>query len=252
MPALLGISPGAATFGVVALALALFALVERWERRGSTHASGGAPAASPHGRLLRRLGVGALALGVLAFVAGRPEPDASGLVDVARLAREVEREEDHVTAIELARWIREKHAGLRIVDLRDADAFDAYHIPGAEQVSVSALPRVRFDESETVVLYSEGGAHAAQGWFFVRAAGHERVYFLREGLYEWMRDIMEPTLPPDADSASLAAWPEVSALSRWFGGMPRIGEPSAVPDEAIRAPAEGASEAVRRVRRRGC
>jgi hypothetical protein len=105
-----------------------------------------------------------------------------------------------------------------------------------------------------VVLYSEGGAHAAQGWFLLRARGHERVFFLREGLYEWMRDVMEPTLPPDADSATRAAWPEVAALSRWFGGTPRAGERSAIPEEAISVPTQpdDSRAAVARVRRRGC
>ena len=247
LPALLGVPAGAATFGVVAAALALFALVERLERR--RRESEGARR-SP---FARGLGIAALSAGALALAAGRAEPDARGRVDVERLAREVEREEDHVTALELARWIRERHPGLRVVDVRDAESYDAFHIPGAVRLGLEALARAPFAEEETVVLYSEGGAHAAQGWFLVRARGHERVFFLREGLYEWMRDVMEPALPADADSAARAAWPEVAALSRWFGGMPRIGERSAIPDEAIAAPARADSRAaVARVRRRGC
>jgi 3-mercaptopyruvate sulfurtransferase SseA len=42
------------------------------------------------------------------------------------------------------------------------------------------------------VLVSDGGAHAAQGWVFLRALGIAHVYFLRGGLGEWLDDVMNP------------------------------------------------------------
>ena len=196
----------------------------------------------------------ALGLGIAAAFAGAPEPAAGSLASRRLLADEITREADHVTALELAAWIRERRPRLRVIDVRPDSEYAAYHVPTAERMTLTQVAEAPFVAGETVVLYSEGGAHAAQAWFLLRARGHERVFFLREGLYEWMRDVMEPTLSADADSAARAAWPEVAALSRWFGGVPRAGERSAVPDEAIAVPSRGAESraAVARVRRRGC
>ena len=205
-------------------------------------------------RLLARA---AAALALLALAAGEPRR-AAGTVDVDRLARIVEREEDHVTALELARWIRERKPGLRVVDVRGAGDFAAYHLPLAENLALTALPYAGFRADETVVLYSEGGTHAAQGWFFLRARGLEHVYFLRGGLYEWLTEVMNPTLPPDATARQRAAFDSSAALVRYFGGVPRTGGTAPAPDDAAaelpsRAPSGGGTAAaVRRVRQRGC
>ncbi|MDB4949204.1 MAG: rhodanese-like protein [Gemmatimonadetes bacterium] len=213
-----------------------------------------------------RLLAGASAvLGLLALVAGVSDRRAHGTVDVDRLARTVQAEEDHVTALELARWIKERKPGLRVVDVRTADEFAAFHVPTAERLSLPQVVRARFRPDETVVLYSEGGTHAAQGWFFLRAQGLEHVYFLRGGLYEWLQDIEKPVLREDASAAQRAAWSEQAALSRYFGGSPRVGGsesaedegsggPAAAPIPGIRAPDAGGAtaNAVRRTRAGGC
>ncbi len=187
-------------------------------------------------RLHRILAAIALGLGSLAVVAGSPRRETNARIDVEQLARIVESEDDHVTALELAEWIREGRSDLRIVDVRDSASYESYHLPRAERVELRELSRARFGESETIVLYSDGGAHAAQGWVFLRALGFERVYFLRGGLHEWLDDVMNPVLSEAiADSARDD---RVSEISRYFGGVPR---------SSASVPA-GATP----VRRRGC
>jgi rhodanese-related sulfurtransferase len=164
-------------------------------------------------------------------------------VDAAKLAAEIEHEDDHVTALELAQWIRDRKPGLRVLDVRSDSEFTAYHIPSAERMPITALASLAPSGDETLVLYSEGGAHAAQGWVLLRANGHRNVYFLRGGLLDWMEDVMSPMLPTDTSRA------RVAALSRYFGGVPRTGvAPLPTPTE----PAPTASSAVARLRRRGC
>jgi rhodanese-related sulfurtransferase len=162
---------------------------------------------------------------------------------VRALATEIEREDDHVTALELAQWIRDRKAGLRVLDVRSASEFAAYHIPSAEWMPLTALASLPASDGETLVLYSEGGAHAAQGWVLLRANGHRHVYFLRGGLLDWMEDVMSPALPADTSRA------RVAALSRYFGGAPRTG---VAPLPAAAGPAATAASVVARVRRRGC
>ena len=190
-------------------------------------------------RIRRALAVVAACGGVLAAFAGNPWPQHPelaiggrplGAEVAAELAAEVIDEKDHVTALELAQWVKERKPGLRVLDLRTPAEFDEYHVPGATMIRLDTLVSTRFAPSETLVLVSDGGAHAAQGWVLLRAAGASNVYFLRGGIGEWIDDVMNPVNAP----------PDVAALSRYFGGVPRKGE----------GPAQRNS--VNEMKRRGC
>jgi rhodanese-related sulfurtransferase len=199
----------------------------------------------------RWLAGSAAVAGALAPLAGSPyrrvvEPrtaaSARGAIDVAELARLVADQDDHVSAVELAAWIRAGKPRLRVVDVRSPSEFHAYHIPGAENVPIESLAAVPIPSNDTVVLYSEIGVHGAQAWVFLRALGHRRVFFLRNGLHEWLDDVMSPTIAEDAPAEAQAAFARVAELSRWFGGMPRTrtGHAAATSEDALRT------------RRRGC
>jgi rhodanese-related sulfurtransferase/uncharacterized membrane protein YedE/YeeE len=216
LPDLLHVPYGVVVFAIVVMALFAFVGLRRL-------AATGEPSPGMH----RALGSAAIVLGALAAFAGSPYreslPDKQ--LNVQQLASEVTREEDHVTAIELATWIKDRKPGLRVLDLRPETEFDEYHIPRAENVTFDALLRPRYASTDTLVLISDGGAHAAQGWVFLRALGHQHVYFLRGGLGEWLDDVMNPAKP--------------TALTRYFGGVPRSGE-------------DAQPNTVTNMRRRGC
>jgi rhodanese-related sulfurtransferase len=178
----------------------------------------------------------ALVLGVAAAFAGTPDRSRNARLDVESLARAVEHEDDHVTAIELAEWIRERRPGLRVVDIRSSAEFDALHIPTAERIALSELSKTPFRRDETIVLYSEGGAHAGQGWVFLRALGYTKVYFLRGGLLEWMDEVMNPTMDIRASDSVRKAFARVSDLSRYFGGIPRVGNTTPKPASLVPLP----------------
>ena len=198
----------------------------------------------------------ALALGALAVVAGSPRLQQNARFDVAGLAAAVEQEADHVSAIELARWIKDQRRNLRVIDVRDSASFDAYHIPRAELIDMEDLVRTPFKRDETLVLYSDGGAHAAQAWVFLRALGHRNVYFLRGGLYEWLDEVMSPALSPTPTDSMKSAFETAAEISRYFGGAPRIGDAESsqpsLPVPAHRDEHSATREAVARVRGRGC
>ena len=164
-----------------------------------------------------------------AAFAGSPEPHPGSRASIRALADEIEHESDHVTALELAEWIRQRRPELRVIDVRADSEYAAYHIPTAERIPLTTLVTARFDPRSTVVLYSEGGAHAAQGWVLLRTAGVRNVYFLRGGILDWMEDVMNPLASSD--------------LTRYFGGTART--------NAVPLPA-GATQVVARMRRRSC
>lgn len=126
----------------------------------------------------RVLVVLALVLGLAAAYAGAPRT-----IDVDALAKQVAREEDHVTAAELAQWLKDGKR-VRIINVGESAA----RLPREEVIPIERLTKTHFAPDDTIVLVSEGGAHAAQAWVFLRMLGHRDVYFLRGGAAEWNAD----------------------------------------------------------------
>ncbi|HEX2832757.1 MAG TPA: rhodanese-like domain-containing protein [Thermoanaerobaculia bacterium] len=172
----------------------------------------------------RTLAAIAIIAATLAALVDRPQT-----IDIASLATQIAAEEDHVTALELAAWLRDRKAGLRIIDLRGEKEFREYHLPRAERVAFASITTTRFAKHETLVLISDGGAHAAQAWVLLRAQGQPHVYFLRGGVAEWLDEVMHPATPTE--------------LTRYFGSTPRI-------DEGFES--GDTWSAVAAMRRRGC
>ena len=193
---------------------------------------------------LRILAVLAISLAALAAVAGSPRRNSTSSLDIAALAHEVQTETDHVTAIELARWIRDRKPNLRIIDIRDSAEFEQYHVPEAERLPIEEVVNTPLKPGETIVLYSGGGAHAAQAWVLLRARGEKNVFFLRGGIAEWLDEVMNARIPSEATEEQRAQADSIAALSRYFGGVPRQVD-SVVPIQSFRA-------MTARVRGRGC
>ena len=72
--------------------------------------------------------------------------------------------------------------------------------------------------------------------------GH-RPRILERGVLGWIDGVVSPVLPAGT-ADERARYRRVAEVSRYFGGMPRVGEPT--------APASDAGEAVRLLTRRGC
>ena len=207
-------------------------------------------------RAERVLAIAAIVAGGLAVVAGAPTRTQRGNVDVDRLAGIVEREEDHVTATELAGWIRDDKAGLRVIDIRPDSEYAEFHIPGATRLALGDIARMPLDSGATYVLYSEGGTHAAQGWFLLKARGVENAFFLRGGLYEWLEQVMTPRV---ASTTPQATRDSIRALTIWFGGKMQVVDSASaatvpsVLDGQLSAPHATETRAeVRKIRRRAC
>jgi len=179
----------------------------------------------------------------------------SGAVDPKTLAAEIEMERDHISALDLAKRIVRGDANLRIFDLRSRPEFEEFHIPGAQQIGIEQLMKDPLPRDADIVLYSEGGAHAAQAWVLVRMRGYRRVHLLREGIYEWHSRVYDPRLAVDAIASERAEFERAAALSRFFGGNPVSGVPRAeVPTGYWTHGSAGGHTPVQSgsIRRRGC
>jgi rhodanese-related sulfurtransferase len=212
----------------------------------------------PHGEALvnvvKSLGVSAIVLGLAAPFAGSPYLSARDGIDVNDIAQVIARGEDHIEPLFLAHWIRDRKPQLRVIDVRRPEEFAEYAIPTAENIPIESLPRASFAANETLVLYSEGGAHAAQAWMLLRAVGHRNVFFIRGGLVDWYLEVMSPVLPSNASNEEKIVFERTAELSRYFGGVPQIGLAApATPLALERGPTVHVNAPrIASIRRRGC
>lgn len=162
-------------------------------------------------------------LGFFALFAGTPYKGNSVTMNVKELGLLVEKTTDHVFVDDLADWIIKGRSDFRLVDVRSAKEFSEYHIPTAENIPVGSLFDGALSRSEKIILYSEGGIHAAQGWFLMKAQGYANAYILKDGLEEWKDRILFPTLADNATAEEKAGFEKRKAVCAFFGGSPRTG-----------------------------
>ena len=165
----------------------------------------------------------ALALGVLALF-GNPNRGHRVTLDTQELARIVGTEGDHVTPQQLAGWIIEGATDYRLIDLRSPTEFAQYHIPTAENVPVAQLPGYGLARNEKIVLYSQGGIHAAQAWFLLKAEKYAGAYTLFGGLEGWQGEVLHPLAPARPTPREAAAFERAVQVARFFGGAARTAD----------------------------
>mgnify|MGYP001052812926 CR=1 FL=1 len=187
------------------------------------------------------LAAAAVALGVLAPLAGAGE--GPGRPGVAELSRELADGAPLVHAVTVAEWIRARRP-LRIVDVRDTSAFIRFSVPTATNVPPPALQELAVDSGRPILVYDDGEGQAVRAWLLLRRLGHPRVRILERGVLGWIDGVVNPVLPAGSP-AERERYERVARVSRYFGGMPRIGEP---PERADAS----ADDAVRLLSRRGC
>jgi rhodanese-related sulfurtransferase len=171
--------------------------------------------------LQKKLGLTALALGIIAVFAGNPADSAVAKINTKELALIVHNEVDHINSETLAKWIIEGRADYRLIDLNDEKSFNEYHIPTAENIQITELPGSELLRNEKIILYSDGGIHSAQAWMLLKAKQFRSVYMLFGGLEEWKEKILFPSLPDNASLQDSIHFNKIAEISKFFGGQPQ-------------------------------
>ena len=190
--------------------------------------------------LNQRLAALAIVLGVVA-IGATPSRGERVSVDSRRMAMLVASGSDRVSPRTLADWIIQGRADFRLVDLRSPESFAAgISIPGAENVPVATLLDAGFSRDETIVLVGDDDVTVAQAWFLLEAAGYRGASVVDGGLRAWRDQVVYPRV----DGADPTLRAKLEAVSARFGGAPRTGAGSDLPDAAPAATAALASPVV--------
>jgi 3-mercaptopyruvate sulfurtransferase SseA len=121
--------------------------------------------------------------------------------------------------------------------VRDEKAFAEYHIPTAENVALATVTDGSLGRTDRIVLYGDGGIHAAQAWMVLKGKGYTRVYTLLEGLDAWKDEVLFPVMPQGPTPEQQAQFERAAQVAKFFGGQPRAAaapgsQPVALPTQA--------------------
>jgi rhodanese-related sulfurtransferase len=192
----------------------------------------------------QRLAALALVLGVGA-IAATPTRQGRVTLSPTELGLIVQRQADQVSAAALADDLVKGDARYRVIDVRDEAAYNAYHLPTAENIPVGALATADLPRNERFLLYGADDVRGAQAWFLLKAEGYPAVYRLRGGLTAWNDDVLRPVLSAATTADQRRENEQRTAVAAFFGGTPRAAStesgstgPAAVPMAAAVPAAE--------------
>jgi len=122
---------------------------------------------------------------------------------------------DHMEPEELADRLMAGEPGILVVDIRPKQEYQAFHIRGAVNVELPALPDylAPYKNRGLIVLYSNGMTHPAQARDSLFRQDFTNVYFLTDGLQGFMARCLKPAslrgepVPPQ-EKIRINAWRE--------------------------------------------
>lgn len=192
--------------------------------------------------------VGLLAAGAAALAGSGSAPGGDG---PAELTPALASGEAFMDPIALANAIRSRQP-LRLLDVRDSSAFIRFSLPTARHAPLAELDHVERTAGEAagegapIVVYDDGGGAAIRAWLLLRRLGHPDVRILQGGALGWVDRVLNPVLPAGTPEER-ARFDSVAQVSRYFGGLPKVGDPKPLDTDPARTEA-----AITLISRRGC
>ena len=167
-----------------------------------------------------KLSVLVMTLAVLGISACTGDAQTDLSTRAASLAQMAAAGDDHVTVQELSDWLIKDRRDFELVDIRETREFDVAHIEGARHIPLAALLSEQALSSlpvgRTIVVYSNGSAHAAQAALLLRLAGREALALLG-GYNYWHAYLNDPEKAgvAEMDAAQRAQY---QAVACYFAG----------------------------------
>jgi rhodanese-related sulfurtransferase len=145
----------------------------------------------------------AVLLGLAIWLLGSPDPRARVRALEPGLDARLAAGEAQLDPGELVELMASTSVRLRLLDLRDENEYNLFHILDAERLPLERLAERRFalelPADAIVVLVSNGEGRAREGWKLLSAQKVPRVYLLQGGIHGWLEAFGHPgrLSPPD-------------------------------------------------------
>lgn len=119
-----------------------------------------------------------------------------------------------------------KDPALLLLDVRPAEAFKSFSIPGSVNLpadsllSATAMEMLKQDAKDKVFC-SNSDVTANQAWIICKRLGLKRIYVMQGGINEWFNTIVKATKPDEsASSKTIELYQFRVAACQYFYGSP--------------------------------
>lgn len=111
-----------------------------------------------------------------------------------KLLHELQEAKHFVSSDELAFKIMHEVPGIKMIDVRNQEAFNTFHFPGAVNIPFNEITAKRWEnilkqENTKIIFLSPGGIKARQAWLLRRRMGDENNYVLKGGMNRFIEDV---------------------------------------------------------------
>ena len=161
-------------------------------------------------------------------------PSPKTEVSMVEVAQAAARQDDRVSAEDLAGWLIEGRSDFKLIDVRTPTDFDkgniaeAENIPLAQLVSADAIQELPTDRK--IVVYSNGSENAAKAVVMLRLVGLD-AHLLTGGYNAWHARILNPDISAEALDGESPQVSEQRAYSCYFVGE-RSGAAMSLPSKS--------------------
>jgi rhodanese-related sulfurtransferase len=163
-------------------------------------------------------------LGVAFGLTLLPEHGPKSPVTPQELLLKASDQSRYLTTHFIAKRLIERDPSLFVIDVRMADEFEAYNIPGSFNIPLEEILNEDWEayidqEGMDVVFYSSSDVFADQAWMLSTQKGYNHLYVMKGGLNEWFRTIIQPVAPDEtAPTEAFELYSFERAACIYFGG----------------------------------
>ncbi len=128
-------------------------------------------------------------------------------IDPQQLLAEIIQPTRYVSTDQVAKMIISKDPSLMLLDVRDADSYSNYTLPGSVNVPLDSLMSKYYlgylgIPGIKVVFFSNDDIKADQAWVLAKRLGFKSTYVMKGGLNCWMETIIDPQEPSENEPYS--------------------------------------------------
>lgn len=128
----------------------------------------------------------------------------------------VNRQPNFIGVVELAQKIRNRES-MMLVDLRDQEAYQEFHIPAARNIPLNEVNENLFEQP--VIFYSGDDLLARQLWDDLPDSLRDHTIIVYGGIRHWYDYILYPTLPFGKEVTDAVLLDQIHELCEFYGGF---------------------------------
>ena len=151
------------------------------------------------------------------------KPD-SNQIPANELLLEINDPAKYQSTHQIAKRLIERDPSLFLIDIRTAEQFEEYNIPGSFNIPLEEIMAPEWidyvdQDAIDVVFYSNADVYADQAWMLYTQQGVQNLYVMKGGVNEWFNTIIQPTPPLETaptEAFDLYAFERAACI--YFGG----------------------------------